>query len=807
MAIASEAVPAQAQELISIHLLGQFSLKLGEGKDEEQPARQLHRRAGELLQLLSLQPQRSLAHEQVLEALWPHLEPEAGSANLRKAAHHARHFLGEADALVLRGGRVFLLPHRSVRCDAVGFEQAADRALAAGDAAACRSAAQLYTGDLLPDARYEPWIEAPRRRLRDKYLALLRRAGLFERLVQEEPTDEAAHLALMRTELAAGRRSAALRWYGHLRDHLQQSLGLPPGPEVEALYRECVAGLEGDASAFIGRALELVRVLGALRDAAPGGRGGVLLRAAAGMGKTAFCRRVAREARGLGWQVRAVQASDWTRPYGMATDLVEPLLREAGEEVRQALGPHALAVLAAMTPAAGAPQALALPIGRHQVVGAVRRLLLATAQDRPVLLIVDDAHAADDGSAEVLAQLAAGGAPLFVLLACRPALPPVLDKHVQRMLRAGTLEGVELGPLEPDQAALLAARSSPSPLQPADAAEIARRAEGMPFAVVELARAGCVGDGAGRPGLPRNVSAAIAARLCDVDAGAMEGLHRLALSAEDFDVATAIALAGDADGDAVQRLDHALTSAVLVVEDGRYRFRHALVRQALVDGIPPHRRLGLHREVASRLAASGTTPGLVGQHWLAAGEVDQAVPHSLAAAREAFRLGAYEDVLRHVEPLLAHRPQLPEALALRAESMDALGRPGTLAAYDAAAQVAAQDLAHELRAKRALAQVKSSDPPGALKYLRDVHPTTVAGRLAEALAYSGAAALGFGDPAEGTRRAAEVRRLAIEAGDQGTLVIASWAQAAAAHARGDLHGSVWADLKETSHLPQLAVRV
>jgi hypothetical protein len=79
--------------------------------------------------------------------------------------------------------------------------------------------------------------------------------------------------------------------------------------------------------------------------------------------------------------------------------------------------------------------------------------------------------------------------------------------------------------------------------------------------------------------------------------------------------------------------------------------------------------------------------------------------------------------------------------------------------------------------------------------------------LAAALAYSGAAALGFGDPAEGTRRAAEVRRLALETGDEGTLVIASWAQAAAAHARGDLHASVWADLKETSNLPHLAVRV
>jgi tetratricopeptide (TPR) repeat protein len=197
----------------------------------------------------------------------------------------------------------------------------------------------------------------------------------------------------------------------------------------------------------------------------------------------------------------------------------------------------------------------------------------------------------------------------------------------------------------------------------------------------------------------------------------------------------------------------------------------------------------------------------VGQHWLAAGEVDQAVPFSLAAARAAARLGAFADVLRHVEPLLAQRPQLPEALVLRAESLDALGRPGTLAAYDAAAEVSPHDLAQELRAKRALAQVKMSDAPGALEYLKNVEATTVAGRLAQALAYSGAAALGFIDPAEGARRSAEVRRIALETGDQGTLVIASWAHAAAAHARGDLHGSVWGDLRDTSQLPQLAVRV
>ncbi len=797
--------PAHPPAHVSIRLLGQFRLDMGQAAGGEAGA-PLPRRAAELLQLLSLDPGRSLPSAQVVEALWPHLDPDAGSANLRKAAHHGRQFLGQADALVLRGGSVLLLPDRSVDCDALRFERAADAALASGDPQAGKAALQLYGGELLPDARYQAWAEAPRRRLREKFLRLLRQAGELERLVAEDPTDEAAHLQLMREELAAGRRSSALRWYGHLRDHLQ-SLGLRPGAQVEALYRDCVAGIEGAAPRFVGRALELVRLLTLLRASLAGRPGGALVRGPAGMGKTAFCRRVAQEARGLGWQVRLLQASDWTRPYGLAADLVEPLLREHPDAL-QAVGPHAGAVLAGMRPAGEPAPPLALPVGRHQVAGAVRRLLLATSGDKPVLLIVDDAHAADDASAGLLAQLAASGPPVFVLLACRPALPDLLGAEAARMLRAGQLEAIDLGPLAQEEAALLAVRSAGAPLQPEAAGAIARLSEGVPFAVVELARvAGTAPADAAGAGLPRSVTAAIAERMCDVGPAQMEALRRLALAGESFDVATAVALAADAGHDPLAGLDQALAAGVLVVADGRYRFGHALVRQALIDGVPPHRRMAVHRDVASRLEQARAAPGLVGQHWLAAGEVDRALPHALAAAAHAFRLGAFEDVLRHVEPVLAQRPAHPQALALRAEAMDTLGRPGVLAAYDAAADVAAPEPAHELRAKRALAQVKMSDPAGALKALETVHPTTVAGRLAQALAYSGAAALGFGDPAEGTRRAAEVRKLALETGDQGTLVIASWAQAAAAHARGDLHGSVWADLRETSHLPQLAVRV
>ena len=83
------------------------------------------------------------------------LEPEAGAANLRKAAHHARQALGLHNAIVLHAGEVLLWPERPVMVDALRFEQRADTALAQGDPADCADVAATYTGDLLPGARFE----------------------------------------------------------------------------------------------------------------------------------------------------------------------------------------------------------------------------------------------------------------------------------------------------------------------------------------------------------------------------------------------------------------------------------------------------------------------------------------------------------------------------------------------------------------------------------------------------------------------------------------------------------------------------
>src|SRR5439155_18199846 len=96
-----------------------------------------------------------------------------------------------------------------------------------GDPEAYQVALDLYTGDLLPENVYEEWVGPRREALRRGHLSLLselaeRHEGrgetaqaiaALQRLVAEEPADEAAHTGLMRLYAAAGQRHQALRQY------------------------------------------------------------------------------------------------------------------------------------------------------------------------------------------------------------------------------------------------------------------------------------------------------------------------------------------------------------------------------------------------------------------------------------------------------------------------------------------------------------------------------------------------------------------------------------------------------------------
>jgi hypothetical protein len=122
--------------------------------------------------------------------------------------------------------------------------------------AAFRAAIDLYAGELLPEDRYEPWVEERRTELRELYLSLLLElAALYEerkelelgiealgRVVTQEPTHEVAHVGLMRLYALLGKRREALGQYERLRDTLLRQFGTEPGVATVRLHQEIWAG-------------------------------------------------------------------------------------------------------------------------------------------------------------------------------------------------------------------------------------------------------------------------------------------------------------------------------------------------------------------------------------------------------------------------------------------------------------------------------------------------------------------------------------------------------------------------------------
>jgi predicted ATPase/DNA-binding SARP family transcriptional activator/DNA-binding CsgD family transcriptional regulator len=245
-----------------IKLLGGFRVWVGPRVIEEDAWRL--RKARSLVKLLALSPGHLLHREQVMELLWPGLEPHAAANNLHHALHVARRTLepsaptgGVSSYLHLRGEWLALCPEGELWVDVEAFEEAvADARHAPLEPEGFRAAIDLYAGELLPQDRYEHWVEERRAQLMELYLSLLLELGaLLEergefgeaieamgRVVAEDPTHEEAHLGLMRLYALLGRRKEALRQYEQLREALSRKFGREPEATTRRLQQEIWAG-------------------------------------------------------------------------------------------------------------------------------------------------------------------------------------------------------------------------------------------------------------------------------------------------------------------------------------------------------------------------------------------------------------------------------------------------------------------------------------------------------------------------------------------------------------------------------------
>ena len=249
-------------QAVRIWLLGGFRISIGSSRSIAGEKWHL-RKAGNLVKLLALAPGHRLHREQATGLLWPELDSKAAANNLYHALHVARRILEpstQATAasayLQLSGEQLAFCPDGPLWVDVEAFEEAANMARHALEAAAYRTAIDLYSGELLPQDRYEPWVEQRRSELRGLYLSILvELAGLYEedeeygpaiealsRVVAEEPTHEGAHVGLMRLYALSGRRREALGQYERLREALLEEFGSEPEAAPRYLQEEIWTG-------------------------------------------------------------------------------------------------------------------------------------------------------------------------------------------------------------------------------------------------------------------------------------------------------------------------------------------------------------------------------------------------------------------------------------------------------------------------------------------------------------------------------------------------------------------------------------
>lgn len=200
-----------------------------------------HRRAAELVKLLSLAPGHRLHREQVMDTLWPELAPEAAASNLRKAVHFARRALGSEAGIGTDQQMITLLPSATDFVDVEEFEREAQTAVRAADPAACARAADRFVGELLPEDLYAPWTQEARERLRLRFIELLKCAEEWQRVLDIDPGDEEAHQALMEAALKTGNRREVILRFEQLRERLRIDVGLGPNAHSIALYEQALS--------------------------------------------------------------------------------------------------------------------------------------------------------------------------------------------------------------------------------------------------------------------------------------------------------------------------------------------------------------------------------------------------------------------------------------------------------------------------------------------------------------------------------------------------------------------------------------
>ena len=421
------------------------------------------------------------------------------------------------------------------------------------------------------------------------------------------------------------------------------------------------------ARPFVGRVQELADLASALEEAAAGHGSLVLLTGEPGIGKTRLMSELARIAAHGG--VSVVAGRCWEEggapPYWPWMQVV----RSVGGDLERLVAP---------TGSQPGPRGAAsgvVPEGeRVRLFDDVGRFLAAASSDEPLLVTLDDVHAADEPSLLLLRFLGQSLSEARVLLVAsyREAESRVRERaevfaELARVGQRIPLRGLTSADVEAYVETVTGSKPSRQV-----AARLYEITAGNPFFVEEIVRLLAVDktlrspdEPAGDPFLriPEEIRVLIRRRVAGLASEAVAALRVAAVIGREFDLHLLHHASRLSSTGLLDVLGEAAATGVIAELPStprRYSFAHELVRETLYDDLPPARRLELHRKVGQLLEdvyGDDLDPHLseIARHlYLAAplGDAGRAMEYVVRAGDHASALFAYEEAAVHYRQAL-----------------------------------------------------------------------------------------------------------------------------------------------------------
>lgn len=413
------------------------------------------------------------------------------------------------------------------------------------------------------------------------------------------------------------------------------------------------------AADLIGRDAELEEMTSQLGIGAPGrvalgGSRVLLLGGDAGVGKTRVLTELCERAAAAGWRVVAghcLDLADSSLPYLPFSEILGRVLDEPGDAVAQVIDRHPS--LARLEP--GRRLRVAdehdddRALDRGNVFAAVHDLLATLASERPLLVVVEDAHWADQSTRDMLSFLFSRPFPRPVSMVVSYRSDDLHRRHplrpqVAEWTRLSEVDRLQLEPLAPTDVRRLVKALRPGTITEAELTAIVSRSEGNPFFVEELVGASW------HAGLPMELADVLLVRLDRLDDDARQ-VARLASVAGRQVSHELLAAVSDLAPTALEAALRGAVEANVMVAGRRstYAFRHALLGEAVYDDLLPGERIRLHAAFVAAMRegrAAGTTAELA-QHARRAGDVPVALRASIDAGNEAMAVGGPDEAATH----------------------------------------------------------------------------------------------------------------------------------------------------------------